>query len=154
MPGPAFAYYTPSPTLQERLNQINQKIAANNGQLSSEIKEEIRTFFLVSHAVIEEHTGKLIYSEVIDASAKNQAVIDYLLGESRPSMGQIHREEILRRAEVISGSLFSDLQEVRGARNQLAHQYATPIDWHGELEATAEQAIEAFDELHEICLNS
>lgn len=151
---PAIAYYRPSPRLQNRFDEIKQEISANNGEVTSEIKDQILTFFLISHAIIEEHTAKLIYAEVIDDSAQNQEVLDYLIGDANPSMNQKHREDLLYRADVISGSLLSNLQEVRGTRNTLAHQYGRPLDWSDNLESKAETAVNAFDELHAICVNN
>jgi uncharacterized protein YutE (UPF0331/DUF86 family) len=68
-------------------------------------------------------------------------------------MSQSHRENLLLASNVIDGSLNSKLQKTRGARNDLAHTYAQPMDWDSDLKQTAETAIEGFNDLHNLCVS-
>lgn len=67
-------------------------------------------------------------------------------------MNQSHREDLLFASDIIDGSLYSQLQESRGTRNQLAHTYGQPMTWNGGLKKKAEAAIEGFDDLHSLCV--
>ncbi len=103
---------------------------------------------MVSHAIIEEHSAKLIWSKVFDSEAQTQDSLDYVM----ENMSQSHREDLLYSADVISGSLYSKLQQTRGARNELAHTYGQPLSWDGDLKQKAEETIEGFDDLHSYCV--
>ena len=146
---PAVAYYRPSPSLQERYDEIDSDVQNAAGAVPQDTRDKILNFFLVSHAIIEEHSAKLIWSEVFDTEAQTQESLDYVMED----MSQSHREDLLFKSDVINGSLYSKLQKTRGARNDLAHTYGQPLAWVGDLKQKAEKAIEGFDDLHEHCVS-
>jgi len=142
------AYLPPSPSLEERLEDLRDTVKANDGEISGEAKEEVRTFFLVSQALIEERTGSLLLSNLIKDSKRNPELHKFIMEGGAAPFSQTTREALLQRGEVISGELCSKLQKVRGARNDVAHDYNyhTEYEWD-VIEEKAELAVEAFNEL-------
>ncbi|WP_148661803.1 hypothetical protein [Halodesulfurarchaeum formicicum] len=145
---PAVAYYRPDPTLEERFDEINSEVQNAAGAIAQNTRDKILNFFLVAHAIIEEHSAKLIWSEIFNSGAQTQESLDYVMED----MNQSHREDLLFASEVINGSLYTKLQQTRGARNELAHNYGQPLKWNGDLKQKAKTAIEGFDELHARCV--
>ena len=146
---PTIEYYRPSPSLQERYDEIDSDVQNAAGAVPRDTRDKILNFFLVAHAIIEEHSAKLIWSEVFDTEAQTQESLAYVM----EGMNQLHREDLLFGADVIDGSLYSKLQQVRGARNELAHTYGQPLTWDGDLKQKAEKAIDGFDDLHNHCVS-
>jgi CRISPR/Cas system-associated protein Csx1 len=149
---PVTVYVPPTPPLRERLNEIKNKMKSEPDdfeEVDKEIIESIRTFFLVSDALIEERTATLVYSEVVDEDVKSSEVRQYFNGEARVSMSQSHRENLLHASGIISGELLSSLQKARSGRNAVAHEYNFHLrnEWEGDLENKAELAVEAFEDL-------
>lgn len=144
-------YVPPSPSLEERLEDLRDTIVACDGEISEDAKEEVRTFFLVSQSLIEERTGKLVRSELIEDSKQSSELYEYIMGEVPGSFSQTTREALLMRGDVISGELLSKLQKVRGARDDVAHDYNYQTEYEWEMiEQKAELAVEAFNELLEL----
>ena len=108
---PAIAYYRPDPSLEERYDEIDSDVQSATGAVPQDTRDKILNFFLVAHAIIEEHSAKLIWSEVLDSEAQTQKSLDYVT----ENMSQSHREDLLFASDIIDGSLYSQLQESRGA---------------------------------------
>lgn len=151
MSEPVTAYLPPSPSLEERLEDMRSSVKANDGEISDDTKEEIRTFFLVSQALIEERTGSLICSELLKSPDPNPELREYVMGEVPGSFSQTTRESLLFRGNAISGELYSKLQKVRGTRDDIAHDYNFHLGYEWEkIEERAELAVEAFNALIEL----
>jgi hypothetical protein len=112
---------------------------------SREVKDKIRTFFVASLAIIEEHSAKLIYKEMVQKEYRNHDILDEI-----SSFSQSRREDILYNAGIIDGKLYSKMQDFRGTRNEVAHNYAQPLRWKEELEEKAEKGPDIFEEIHDL----
>lgn len=143
----AITYYGPSPTLDERIHEIDNLVQNAVGGVTPEARDKITTFFLVAHSIIEDHSAKLIYTEVFSEEAATDDAIDYL----NSSVSQMHREKMLYSTGIIDGRFHADLQRVRGTRNRIAHTYGQPIVWNGDPKEEAIFGKETFDELYKIC---
>jgi hypothetical protein len=146
---PAITHYRPEPSLEERYDEIDSDVQNAAGAVPKDTRDKILNFFLVAHAIIEEHSAKLIWSAIFDSEAQTEDSLDYVMED----MSQSHREDLLFASEVIDGSLYSKLQQTRGARNELAHTYGQPIAWNNDLRQKAETAIKGFDDLHDLCVS-
>lgn len=120
----AFATYIPSPSLDERIEEIDTIDEMADVNPHPEVTDKIRSYFLTASAIIEDHSAKLIYKNVIDDSYQSHDILDEL-----DKFSQARREQILFKSDLIDGELLNKMQEFRGVRNEIVHNYGQPMEW-------------------------
>lgn len=133
-------------THKDRKNQIIQQVP-DSGDIDSELKEEIRSFFLWSHAVIELYSAHLIRVHIID-DRFDQKTWDYFKPGSGRTMSQFNRQVLLQQAGIFDG-IQDRIDDLKGTRNTLAHEPVTPIQWEEQnIAAQMEDLVDIIDDLY------
>ena len=131
---------------KERKEQIVEQVP-DSGDIDSDLKDDIRYFFLWSHAVIEYYSAHLIRLYLIDDNF-DKATWDYFIGGSGRSMSQSHREEILTQGGIFDG-IEGRIGNVRCLRNRFAHEPFSPIQWEEDnIETKMGALIDIIDKLY------
>lgn len=136
---------------QEHTGHHQQRLSAslsrNNICIDRETRDNIRFFFLWGFAVIEYYSAHLIHKYIINNQFDNE-VWDYLIGESRPSISQPHRQELLKQSGIFDG-IEDRINRIRYFRNKFAHNPFTPIRWEeGNVESNMEELVDIIDTLY------
>lgn len=131
---------------RNRKDQIVKQVP-DSGDLNDDLEDAIRSFFLWGYAVIEYYSAHLIRTYIIDDKF-NKSTWDYIRGESRPSMSQSHREELLKQSGIFDG-IEGRISNVRYIRNKLAHEPFSPIQWKEDnIETEMKKLVEIIDKLN------
>lgn len=131
---------------KERKNQIIQQVP-DSGEIDSDLKEDIRSFFLWGYGVIELYSAHLIRVHIIDDRYERKTW-NYFKGGSGPTMSQFNRQVLLQQAGIFDG-IQGRIDDLKNTRNDLAHEPFKPIQWREQnIAEEMEELVDIIDTLY------
>ena len=144
---PATLILGPTPRLQEQKENIEGRYAEEK-EMTGDIVDQLRVFFVYSYGMIEEHSAQLIQRHLI-ASRFHEETRGYV----HQTMSQTHREKLLSRSGIFQNSeeqdtIIDDIGQISRLRHKLAHQPTDPIRWEEDnVQPAMETAIDVSNRL-------
>lgn len=123
-----------------------------NVEISNRLQNLLVAFASLAVATVEDRCSTLIIKELIKDEYVDQPLIDLL--RSDDIMSQSRRERLLHEAGIVDGSLLSDMQCVRGLRNQVVHSIYGRFELREEAEEFMESALSVITRLDGIIESS
>jgi len=120
---------------------------SDSDDIGGDLRDDIRFFFVWGYAAIEYYSAHLIRTYPID-DRFDKGTWGYVIGESRPSISQSHREELLKQSGIFNG-IEGRIGNIRQLRNKFAHSPFKPIRWQeDDVEREMEKLIDIIDTLY------